>query len=370
VTPDAATPDVAEVAGTPLEALGTLGVGVLTVQTAGADGRVLPTEIWYPAPLVSAGEPAEYVGGLIASKSAQRGVPPAAGGPFPVIVFSHGNSGLREQSVFFAEHMAAHGYVVVAPDHVGNTVFDFDEAKLAKMFIWRPKDVAAALDRVLTPKASDPKWLQGLADGERAGVAGHSFGGYTALAAGGGTLVVEKSLVDQCIANPNQTSACPGLVEIGAGSHPVGDPRFKAILAMAPGAAVAFGVGQKGLADVSVPVMVQAGSGDTTTPLSTEAKPVYKALSKPKYLAVLQGAQHFTFTNICDLAYTGTVPKSILTICEPGFPMTIAEAHPLINQYGRAFFDVHLAKSSDPQAKALLSPASPLPPKLTLEADD
>ena len=42
---------------------------------------------------------------------------PACDAARSVIVFSHGYSGIRFQSVFFTEWMASHGYLVVAPDH-------------------------------------------------------------------------------------------------------------------------------------------------------------------------------------------------------------------------------------------------------------
>ena len=44
--------------------------------------------------------------------------PPATGGPFPVVLFSHGYAGFPEQSVSLTTHLARWGFVVVAPDHV------------------------------------------------------------------------------------------------------------------------------------------------------------------------------------------------------------------------------------------------------------
>ena len=43
-------------------------------------------------------------------------------GPYPLIVFSHGNGGLGVQSFFLTEYLASHGYVVVCPDHTGNSL--------------------------------------------------------------------------------------------------------------------------------------------------------------------------------------------------------------------------------------------------------
>ena len=47
-----------------------------------------------------------------------------ADGPYPLVVFSHGAYGVRFQSVFFTAYLASHGYVVVAPDHPDNCLFD------------------------------------------------------------------------------------------------------------------------------------------------------------------------------------------------------------------------------------------------------
>ena len=50
--------------------------------------------------------------------------PPPLPGPHPLIVFSHGNSGFRRQSTFLTTHLASRGFVVAAPDHTGNTLFE------------------------------------------------------------------------------------------------------------------------------------------------------------------------------------------------------------------------------------------------------
>lgn len=45
------------------------------------------------------------------------------GSPFPVIVMSHGDAGSRYNMQTVCEHLAAHGYVVIAPEHTGNSPF-------------------------------------------------------------------------------------------------------------------------------------------------------------------------------------------------------------------------------------------------------
>jgi dienelactone hydrolase len=43
--------------------------------------------------------------------------------PFPVVIMSHGDHGQRFNLESTAEHLAAHGYIVLVPDHPGNASF-------------------------------------------------------------------------------------------------------------------------------------------------------------------------------------------------------------------------------------------------------
>ncbi len=80
-----------------------------------------PLEIWYPA-VPTDGEPAWP--GSIGVRNADVDLAEA---PYPVVVFSHGHRALRYQSYFWCDALASHGYVVAAPDHEFNTVFDYVE---------------------------------------------------------------------------------------------------------------------------------------------------------------------------------------------------------------------------------------------------
>ncbi|MEQ1738187.1 MAG: hypothetical protein ABL886_17515, partial [Rhodoglobus sp.] len=90
-------------------------VGVMTIEVVdpARPTRPLTVEVWYPARPADGAELDQQLG--IQLSAVRRAAPEHRGAPFPLIGFSHGNSGIRFQSVYLTEHLASHGYVVVAP---------------------------------------------------------------------------------------------------------------------------------------------------------------------------------------------------------------------------------------------------------------
>lgn len=102
----------------------------------------------------------------------------------PTVVFSHCHGCARFSSFSLAEQLASHGFLVAAVDHAGSTLFDemagqlppLDQATLEL----RRDDVIRVIDELLDPAAASlPSELVGLADADRLGVFGHSFGAIT-----------------------------------------------------------------------------------------------------------------------------------------------------------------------------------------------
>jgi predicted dienelactone hydrolase len=174
-------------------ARGPLPVGVrsATLTDPARDGRTIDVELWYPATGAFAGRDTgeatrdryELLPGVSMWQLAARDAD-AAVGSFPVVAFSHGFGSHRRQSTFLCTHLASRGYVVVAPDHTGNTVRELiatamggrrSPVAIATLLDDRPADVSLAIDHALAACAG--------ADASRIGVTGHSFGGWTALAA-------------------------------------------------------------------------------------------------------------------------------------------------------------------------------------------
>lgn len=163
-----------------------------------ARDRALTVEIWYPArtpspavpvpeaffpegpdrdawaDLVSAAPP-----GCVTREAPAAGGPPLTG-TWPGVLFSHCHACVRFSSFSLAGHLASHGWLVVAPDHAGNTLPDalagaalpLDDATLQL----RLGDQVAVLDAALSGGLL-PDGVQ--LDPARVAAAGHSFGSVT-----------------------------------------------------------------------------------------------------------------------------------------------------------------------------------------------
>jgi dienelactone hydrolase len=119
---------------------------------------------------------------------------PVAGGPYPVIVFSHGGGSSRDMYDQLADYWAAAGYVVLLPTHMESAVFGFEmkgasPARILEVLESRRQDLSFILDSLDNLPALVPG-LAGRIDAERAIAAGHSMGGATALTVTG--LVMES----------------------------------------------------------------------------------------------------------------------------------------------------------------------------------
>ncbi len=127
---------------------GPFGVGARSLTWFDAREKLLTAELWYPAEVEPGSEGDEY-GPISRTGIAHRDADgDLRGAPWPLIAFSHGFGGVRYQSTFLTEHLASHGFVVIAVDHPRNTLFDLDEEAGAQVAAERPADVAASVNRV------------------------------------------------------------------------------------------------------------------------------------------------------------------------------------------------------------------------------
>ena len=111
-------------------------------------------------------------------------------GPYPLVIVSHGADQNRFALNYLSEHLASHGFVVMAADHTGNatgdTQFGFPSYTdgIAASMVHRPRDIRRQIEFAaeLIGKGGA---LPGLIDLQHIAVLGHSSGAYTALASAG-----------------------------------------------------------------------------------------------------------------------------------------------------------------------------------------
>lgn len=339
---------------------GPYAVGVTTTEIDdGSDAhRTLPIEIWYPASPARDAPTEVYelkAGSLVLAKlpspmHAVRDAPALYGvGLRPVVVFSHGNGGTRLQSLFLTEHLASHGFIVAAPDHVGNTLAEMingsalpalDAAKL------RPGDVSRTLDAVIASNADARSPIYADADLARVGVVGHSFGAYTSLRIAGAT--VDPSLLDTECAGPDGGLICDGWSPGYVFPASQRDQRFAVAVAQAPGGSNVVGDGYE---DIAIPTLIMDGTADKTTPWKTESLEPYEELRVPSELVIIDRAGHFTFSDMCELLDILSDAKSLFgNVFDDGCgPANIDpdEAHRIANGFTTAFLEHWLEGRDD-----------------------
>ena len=117
--------------------------------------------------------------------------PQTGDGRFPVIIFSHGLGGSREGYEYLGRHWASLGYISVHLQHLGSdsAVWQGQQNPMTAMraaaanpknAIDRALDVSFAIDQMI--KANQEAGpFKGRLDMQNIGVAGHSFGAYSAL---------------------------------------------------------------------------------------------------------------------------------------------------------------------------------------------
>jgi predicted dienelactone hydrolase len=324
----------------PTADFGPYPIGVRTLALAdpsrlnveGTGSRPVTVEVYYPStPAAVAGVPRDVVqvfGLDIVTTPAYRDVDRAPG-TFPLVLFSHGNDGIRFQSFFFTAHLASHGFVVVTPDHHGNTFVDQLLGIVDPLSaVNRPLDMSFLIDQFLAFDGEAGNFFEGAVDPARIGLSGHSFGGYTSFAIAGGTF--------------------------GLGTFT--DARVKAILPQAP-AANAFPDAFFGT--ITVPTLIVGGSIDETTEFAENQQRPFDHLPAGAAvvgLAELVDAGHFTFSDFCE------VPRNLLAFlggfdeaCEPRH-LPWRHAHDMVNYLSLNFFDGVL--NGNPEALARLSPAT------------
>lgn len=210
---------------------------------------------------------------------------PSAKTSAPVILFSHGLGGSRENNPYLGQHWSARGYVVVFCQHVGSDESVWKDAaplqRLAAMkkaanlqnVLLRLKDIPAIIDQLEKWNAEQASPLFGRLDLKHLGMSGHSFGAVTTQGVSG------------------QKPA--------RGEFSFTDERIKAAIAMSPSTPKGGGEPQKIFGEVKIPWLLMTGTKDVALIGDTDLESrlaVFPALPPgSKYQLVLDGAEHEAF---------------------------------------------------------------------------
>ena len=249
-------------------------VGVTTLELE-AGNKV---EIWYPAiegttgtesydvrdfvpdairALLTADVPANY--DYVAGRDASL-----ADGTFPIVLFSHGYSGMRLQSTFLTSHLASWGMIVVAPDHWSRDLNHVLSAPVGDRES-SIQELLASLDLVTAGNDDPASLFQGHVDTSRIIALGHS--------AGGGTIV-------------------------GAAA----DDRVDGYISMASGV---LGTGGANATTTAPPTFVNkpsffiAGALDAIISAEESTRPSFEAVPGPSRLWIIDGVGHNGFDDFC-----------------------------------------------------------------------
>ena len=308
-------------------------VGVTTVTVTDQErDRPLTVDIWFPLADGVTGEAhrysfitGDYYESPLAIDADAAGI--SNDGPFPLVVYSHGSGAVRYIHSDYTETLASHGYVVVAPDHTGNTVverFAGTEDDEAVNALNRPLDVSAVIDAFVDPDNSETAPFQPAIDSEHIALTGHSFGGFTAYAASAGY--------------ENEQ----GVAEA--------DDRIDALIPLAP--YVGDGgensiLSDEDLARVTVPALVMIGTDDKTTPLIPHVTRAWELTnSEPHYRLELIAGEHNSFSDVCAYLEIESATQTLVEAveaaavegCSPG-DMAIERVQDLTNTFAVTFLD-------------------------------
>ncbi|HSO27893.1 MAG TPA: hypothetical protein VLS48_07460, partial [Anaerolineales bacterium] len=272
---------------------------------------------------------------------------------------------------WLAEHLASYGFVVLAAEH--------DEQMNPETGLWqgavkRPQEIQAVfayVDAQTQPGGA----LAGLVDAQTVAVLGHSYGGYTALAAAGARLDTAGFathcadtareehpaawVCDMLLPHLPEMAALAGLDALPAALWPGwGDARVAAVVALAGDA---FFFGEAGLAEITAPVLAIGGTADHDSPYEWSAQPTYDHVSSPRKVRIaLNEAEHMIFTNPCASIRWYARPLAGEFCADTTWDRQ--QAHDLISHFTTAFLLAELKQ--DAVAANLLAPETAVSPPI------
>lgn len=259
-------------------------VGITTLELAGG----VKVEVWYPAVEGATGTDSynlreiipQGIRDLLTTKTqaifefdAARDAE-VADGEFPLVLFSHGFTGIRQQSTFLTAHLASYGMIVAAPDHWARDMFHVLNGVLGEKTENANDtvdDLRMTRDLIAKENGDTASRFSGHVDTEQLAAVGHS--------AGGGSVLGLASDAD---------SGIDGYVSMASG-----------ILRDRTTSTTAATETTPKLPDM--PSFFLAGSLDKITEPAETTRPAFEAAPAPSLLWVIEGAGHNAFDDFCTL---------------------------------------------------------------------
>jgi predicted dienelactone hydrolase len=301
-------------------------------------------EVWYPADGPPA-EPGSHAYSTVLRDGttpatlygrAQRDATPAlAGGPFPLVVVSHGYPGNRFLLSHFGENLASKGYVVASIDHTDSTYSD--QAAFGSTLLNRPIDQAFVIAELARLADDDTSFLAGLVDADRSGIIGYSMGGYGALNAIGAGFTEAAATFG--FSPPNEALRAR---QAGEPAYEASlDGRIRAIVAIAPWGMPAGFWDEAGLAAVTTPVMFMAGSVDDVAGYERGARLLFeRTRNAERYLLTFVNANHNAAGPIAPPVEVLAVPERFGHYADAVWESV--RMNNVAQHFATAFFGLHL----------------------------
>ncbi|MFT6395608.1 MAG: putative dienelactone hydrolase [Bradymonadia bacterium] len=290
----------------------------ITYDRPDIDGtRTISVGVWYPTNDTSGPSPA-YLDVFLDPIPFEDAEPAPSfyGDGYPVHVHSHGFQGYSGTSAFLMRHYASHGWLVIAPDHIGNTLLDHIDPLDNSHYFLKSIDISESLDMLEELPDGDP--LRGLALTDEVIMSGHSFGTYACWSIAGATYDTEV-VTAECddLSSGPCTPEELGIFLAGE----LGDNRVVATVPLA-GTYRASWFGDAGYESVSIPVLAMTGTEDN----SNSSQSQWDRLGTVTNLTWvdLDGGCHQTFA----LGGCATMP--------------MLEGFEIVNSYVLAFGRVHV----------------------------
>jgi len=280
---------------------------------AGAAQRRLDVMVWYPSTTVKDGSGRPAIAG---------------GGPWPLVIYSHGTYSRPDSAMHLVRELVARGYVVAAPNYPLTSSTAFTKVSRADItdVVEQTRDIRFLIDSLL----ADP-FLKSAIDPARIGTTGISLGAVTSYFSSFGL----------------QTR----------------DPRIKATAPIAAAdpvqSALSSSVGMEGTAHapVSVPTLFVSADQDVFARTTGRPHAAFARIEGPKYEVMIKGGVHLWFgdgaaqdpggKNPDCLFFERALPGRTMAGCGTPVPLIAPDREKEITRLAVAdFFDAYLKRDA------------------------